>query len=523
MSKKYKPVVLLILDGFGISPDKIGSPWEIAEHPTFSEIEKFYPFTALQASGIAVGLPWGKEGNSEVGHLTIGAGKIIYNYLPRISNAINDGSFFINESFLKAVEHIKNNNSALHILGLYSSGTVHAYEEHLYALLDLIKKQNNIQEIYLHLFSDGKDAYNKEGVIYFKKLENLLQTQYPNAKIASVIGRNFAMDRDNNWDKTEKTYNLFVKGEGNKFQSPSSYIESQYQKEIFDQEIEPAYAEASAGKPATESRIKDGDAVIFFNFREDSMRQLVHSFANEKFKNLLIVTMTEYYKDIPASVAFKSANVEHPLAKIISDARLKQLHIAETEKYAHITYFLNGSREEPFENEERILIPSSHAPSYDQVPEMSAKEVTEALISNLGRYDFIAVNFANADMVGHTGNFYATTKALEILDSCVGMIIPKILELNAALLITSDHGNAEEKLYKITGQKKTKHSTNPVPFYIVGNNFRRKNPRTAEEIITGYKDVKGTLTDIAPTILELMDLKKPATMTSQSLLEKLIE
>lgn len=506
----------MILDGFGISPDKIGSPWEAAKHPAFSEIERFYPFTALQASGIAVGLPWGKEGNSEVGHLTIGAGKIIYNYLPRISNAINDGSFFINEAFLKAIGHIKNSSGSLHIMGLYSSGTVHAYEEHLYALLDLIK-QNNVQKIYLHLFSDGKDAYNKEGVIYFKKLENLLQAQYPNTKIASVIGRNFAMDRDNNWDKTEKAYNLFVKGEGNKFRDPSSYLENHYQKEIFDTFIEPGLIETGEG------RIKNNDAVIFYNFREDSMRQLVHAFVEEKFKNLLIVTMTEYDKNIPALVAFKSANVEHPLAKIISDAGLKQLHIAETEKYAHITYFLNGSREEPFEKEERILIPSSHAPSYDQAPEMSAKEVTEALISNLNKYDFIAVNFANADMVGHTGNFYATAKALEILDSCVGMIIPKILDLNAALLITSDHGNAEEKLYKITGQKKTKHSTNPVPLYLIGKDFKSREPKPQEEIKEEYKDVKGTLTDIAPTILELMDLKKPAAMTGISLLEKLIE
>ncbi len=531
MTKKYKKIVLLILDGLGVSPDKIGSPWEAAAHPAFSEIERYFPMTALQASGIAVGLPWGKEGNSEVGHLTIGAGKIIYNYLPRISTAISDGSFFTNEAFVKAVEHVKNppagGSSSLHIVGLFSSGTVHSYEEHLYALLEL-SKNNNVQKTFLHLFSDGKDAYQKEGADYFKKLEDLLASKYSNIKIASIIGRTFAMDRDNNWSRTEKVYNLFVRGAGNKFQNISSYIESQYQKEIFDQEIAPACAE---NIPLPEGRIKNNDAVIFYNFREDSERQLAQAFLEENFdkfpreklNNMIFVSMTEYYKNIPALVAFKSADVEYPLAKIISDAGLKQLHIAETEKYAHVTYFLNGGKEKVFKNEERIVVPSPHAPSYSQSPEMSAEKITEIIVSDLDKYDFIAANFANADMVGHTGDFYATTKALETLDSCVGIILQKAMELNATLIITSDHGNAEEKLYKITGQKKTNHSINPVPFYLIGNDFKRKEPKTQEEINNQYKDVKGTLTDIAPTILELFDLKKPDSMTGVSLLSKIVE
>lgn len=525
--KKYKLVVLLILDGLGVSPDKIGSPWEAAAHPAFSEIEQYFPMTALQASGIAVGLPWGKEGNSEVGHLTIGAGKIIYNYLPRISTAISDGSFFTNEAFVKTVKHVKDNNGSLHIVGLFSSGTVHSYEEHLYALLELVKN-NDIQKTFLHLFSDGKDAYQKEGADYFKKLEDLLTHKYPNIKIASIIGRTFAMDRDSNWGRTEKAYNLFVRGADNKFQNVSSYIESQYQKEIFDQEIAPACAE---NIPLPEGRIKNNDAVIFYNFREDSERQLAQAFLEENFdkfpreklNNMIFVSMTEYYKDIPALVAFKSADVEYPLAKIISDAELKQLHIAETEKYAHITYFLNGGKEEIFKNEERIIVPSPRASSYNQTPEMSAEKITEIIVSNLDKYDFIAANFANADMVGHTGDFYATTRALETLDSCVGIILQKAMGLNAVLIITSDHGNAEEKLYKITGQKKTNHSINPVPFYLIGNDFKRKEPKPQEEISKQYKEVKGTLTDIAPTILELLDLKKPDSMTGVSLLDKIVE
>ncbi|MBU3926078.1 2,3-bisphosphoglycerate-independent phosphoglycerate mutase [Patescibacteria group bacterium] len=526
MNKKYKPVVLLILDGFGISPDKIGSPWEAAEHPTFSEIEKDYPLTALQASGIAVGLPWGKEGNSEVGHLTIGAGKIIYNYLPRISNAINDGSFLKNEAFLRAIEHIKKNNGNLHFLGLFSSGTVHSYEEHLYALFGLAKN-NGVKKTFLHLFSDGKDAFHKEGADYFKKLEELLASKYSDIKIASIIGRSFAMDRDNHWDRTAKAYNLFVKGEGQKFESASSYIENQYKKDFFDDNIEPAIL----NNCAEESRIKDGDAIIFYNFREDSERQLTKAFLEEKFEefprkkleNIIFVSMTEYYKNIPALVAFKSANIEYPLARIISENGLTQLHIAETEKYAHITYFFNGGRESVFENEERMVVPSSRAVSYSQTPEMSAEKITEIIISALDKYNFIAANFANADMVGHTGDFHATAKALEVLDSCVGKIFQKIIKSNAVLVITSDHGNAEEKLYKITGQKKTNHSINPVPLYLIGNDFKKENPKTEEEINKDYKDVKGTLADIAPTILELLNLKTPDSMNGLSLLKRIIK
>ena len=510
--KKYKPVVLIILDGLGIAPDKFGSPWENAKHPVFSEMEKFYPFTALQASGLAVGLPWGEPGNSEVGHLTIGAGRIIYNYLPWISTSINNGTFFQNEAFLKAVKHVKDNNSSLHLMGLFSTGTVHAYFEHLYALLDLAKR-NQLENVYLHLFTDGKDSYKKEGSEFFKKLENDLKNDYPFAKIASIIGRNFAMDRDGNWERTEKTYNLLVNGQGNEFESASEYIKDQNKKDISDDSIE-------GGFNKNTSRIKNNDAVIFFNFRGDSPRQITQMFL-DKMKSLLFVTMTEYDKNFPCPFAFNSADVEMPLAKIISGAGLTQLHIAETEKYAHITYFINGGQEIPFEKEERILVPSLNISSYDQTPEMSAQKITEAIIANLSKYDFIVVNFANADMVGHTGNLEATAKAIEILDECIGKILTKVLELNGALVITADHGYAEEKIYRLTGAKKTKHSINPVPFFLISNDVKRKKPLEEKEIEKEYKQIKGTLTDVAPTILELLGIQKPVQMTGSSLISKM--
>ncbi len=532
--KHYKPVLLIILDGFGVPQNRVGSPWEIIERPNFSEIERDFPFTTLQASGIAVGLPWGKEGNSEVGHLNIGAGKIILNYLPRISNSIEDGSFYENKAFMQAIRHTQENNSSLHLMGLFSSGTVHAYAEHLYSLLELAK-QNNVKRVFLHLFTDGKDAYQKEGFSFYKKLEMFLAEQCPNAKIVSIIGRKYAMDRDNNWDRIEKAYNVFTEGNGNSFRVPSDYIKSQYDKDIFDAAIEAAKIEGGEG------RIKDNDAVIFYNFREDSPRQLTHAFVDKKFdkfkrkqlKNLLFVTMTEYDKKISVSCgeeeregfilpAFKSAAVEYPLARVVSDAGLSQLHIAESEKYAHITFFINGGEEKPFEEEGRILIPSLGVSSYDLAPEMSADKITGAIISNLAKYNLIMVNFANADMVGHTGNIEATAKAIKKIDECIGKIMPEILKIGGVMAITADHGNAEEKLYKLTGEKKSMHSSNPVPFYLIANEFKHTKPLEKEDVNKQYAEVRGTLTDVAPTILALLGLKKPDSMTGKSLLEKLI-
>lgn len=517
----YKPVILVVLDGFGIDTKAVNSPWQIATHPAFSEIEKFWPFTTLQASGVAVGLPWGEEGNSEVGHLTMGSGRIIYNHLPRIISAIQDGSFFQNEALLKAIRQVQEKKSNLHLMGLFSSGSVHAYEEHVFALLELAKK-NGIQNVYLHLFTDGRDAPLREAAEYIGEFKKKLAVQYPTAKIASIIGREYAMDRDGNWGLIEKTYRLLTEGEGSAFQDPVFYIKEEYKNLLDDQAIKPAFAEDS-------KRIRDGDAVIFWNFREDSARELTQSFVDKKFDkfrreylaDLVFVTMTEYDKRLSVPAAFPHLDVKWPLAAIIAQAGLRQLHLAETEKYAHVTYFFNGGIEKPFDNEERILIASSEAVHYEESPEMSAEKVTEAILNNLTKYDFILANFANADMVGHTGNFNACVKTIETLDYSIGKIIPPILDAGGILIITADHGNIEEKIYKLTGEKRTKHSINPVPFYLISKNLKRKEAITDEEIKSAYQKVEGTLTDVAPTILELFNLPEPEEMTGKSLLDNL--
>ena len=535
----YKPVVLVVLDGFGIDVSAVHSPWQAARHPVFSEVERFWPFTSLQASGIAVGLPWGEEGNSEVGHLTMGSGRIIYNHLPRIISAIQDGSFFENEAFLKAIKQVKEKKSSLHLMGLFSSGSVHAYEEHVLALLELAKK-NELQKVYLHIFTDGRDASVNEAADFINELSQELAINYPMVKISSLIGRRYAMDRDGNWERIERAYRLLTEGLGKPFSNSVLYLKSQYQEGFEDAIIEPAFADLPAGSPRRssgeageagnqESRIKNGDAVIYWNYREDSARELTQSFLDkdfDKFKreyltDLVFVTMTEYDRRFPALTAFPPLDVKWPLAAILAQAGFKQLHLAETEKYAHVTYFFNGGAENPFDNEDRLLIPSPPGGRFEHTPEMSAQKITETIIENLSNYDFILANYANADMVGHTGNFDACTKAIEVLDSSIRQLISPITEMGGILIITSDHGNVEEKLYKLTGEKRTKHSTNPVPFYLIAKDLKRKDPKSEEEIKNAYRKVTGTLTDIAPTILELFNLSLTDEMTGKSLLDKL--
>jgi 2,3-bisphosphoglycerate-independent phosphoglycerate mutase len=525
--ERKPPVVLAIVDGFGYNSEAAASPWTLAKHPNFSEIEKWYPFTTLQASSLAVGLPWGEAGNSEVGHLTIGAGKIIYSHLPRIITSIQDGSFAENPVFIKAVERGKAGGN-VHIMGLFSSGSVHSYAEHLYALLDLMKEKE-VPRVYLHLFSDGRDAPPKESAGFFRNFEMRLEKFYPNAKIVSVIGRNFSMDRDRNWSKIEKTYRLLTEsGFGEKFEIASEHIEKCYAKDLTDEFVEPGFA-ATGLNGDMNTRIKPGDAAIYFNYREDSERELTASFVLEEFSgfqrkkvaNLVFVTMTQYDPEYPAEVAFPPLVIENPLAKIISEAGLKQLHIAETEKYAHVTYFFNGGREKPFDGEDRALVPSPHVHHYDEVPEMSACAVTEKVIESLGSYDFILVNFANTDMVGHTGNFEACVKSIEVIDDCVGKIAEKIIGLGGTFLITSDHGNVEEKMYRVTGGKRTNHTTNPVPFFIVGQNWKRKAELNADGILKSYGNPQGVITDVAPTVLEILGLKPAPEMTGRSLLPRL--
>ena len=520
MAKKYKPVVLAILDGFGVNISNPESTWKHAQMPTFRELEKFYPFTTLQASGISVGLPWGEEGNSEVGHLTIGAGKALYHHLPRIITSIHDGSFFQNQAFLDSAQFVKNNKSKMHFMGLLSSGSVHAYIDHLYALLDFCQRQK-LERVYLHLFTDGKDAPTKEAGLFLRQLDERISAKYSFAKIVSITGRYFAMDRDENWGRIEKTYKCFTLGDCPIFKNAADYVAESYAKNISDELIEPAHLK--------EGRIESGDAVIFYNYREDSERELTSAFVSnnftgftrQKLTDLFFVTMTEYDKRFPVAVAFPPLDISSPLAKIISDAGMKQLRVAETEKYAHVTYFFNGGRETPYLGEERILIPSPRVARFDETPEMSAAKVTETVLENLRKYDFILVNFANGDMVGHTGNFDATVKAIEVLDFSAGRLVSGVLGAGGAMILAADHGNAEEKVYSASGERRTKHTANPAPFFVIANELKRKTPRPDGEIFSSYMEAKGVLADIAPTILNLIGLKQPTEMTGINLLPKI--
>lgn len=502
----------MVMDGVGVNPRNPESTWKYANTPAFKNLEKFFPFTTLQASGIAVGLPWGEEGNSEVGHLTMGAGKVLLHHLPRIISSIRDSSFFKNPAFLEASRFAKSNNGAMHLLGLFSSGSVHAYSDHLYALLDFCKNES-LSRVYLHLFTDGRDSPNDEGANYFKKLEENLAKNYPFAKVASVAGRDFTMDRDKNWDKIEKARKCFAEGSEIEFDSPASYIKSSYESGKTDEFIEPASLRVGEG------RIKRGDSAIFYNFREDSMREIVSAVV--KIEGVFFVTMTEYDKSFPVSVAFSSVPAFWPLSRILSEKGLRQLKIAETEKYAHVTYFFNGGKEESFLGEDRILVGSPKVKSFDELPEMSAGKITDSVLANLSKYDFILVNFANGDMVGHTGNFKATVKALEFLDFCVGRIITSVLDTGGVAIVTADHGNAEEKIYSRSGERRTKHNLNPVPFFVVANDLKLKTPREDAEILKKYEEVKGVLTDVAPTVLELLVLPKHPDMTGINLLPKI--
>ncbi|MBI4919886.1 2,3-bisphosphoglycerate-independent phosphoglycerate mutase [Candidatus Azambacteria bacterium] len=518
----YKPVILVILDGYGRGPENAANAIFKAKKPNIDSIEKNFPMTNLQASGIAVGLPWGEEGNSEVGHLNLGAGQIVYQYLPRITFAIRDGSFFKIPALVGAAEQVKKNNSALHIAGLVGSGNVHSYIDHLYAILEFAKKEN-LQKVFIHAFTDGRDSPPKDALNLYEKIQNRLNSDYPFVKIASLIGRHFAMDRNNNWDRTETTYRLMTESKGEIFSDAASAIKSDYDKNIEDEFIEPKVIE---NEP-----VKESDAIIFIDFREDSARQLTRAFAEENFDKferkkigkLYIATMTLYEKGLTPNVLFEPLQIKNMLAKVVSDAGKTQLHVAETEKYAHVTYFFNGGVETPFPNEDRILIPTRKDHDFAENTAMSASEVTEKLIEaiNSKKYDFIIMNYANADMVGHTGNFKATVSAIEILDGEIGKVMAEVLKSGGVLAITADHGNADEKINLLTGMPITEHTSNPVPFYLVGDDFKRE--KSVEKIEVEKIEVGGILADVAPTILELMGLPQPPEMTGKSLLKILAE
>lgn len=513
-------IVLVILDGWGIGRPDQGNPLHEAKLKNIDFIKHNFPAGALQASGIAVGLPWEEEGNSEVGHLTIGAGKVLYQHFPRISLSIREGDFFQNPALKKTFEHARANNSAVNLIGLLTQGNVHASFEHLEALLEFANKEK-ISKVNLHLFTDGKDSPPKSILELLKKIRNVIAKKNVGV-IASLSGRYYAMERDRHWDRTERAYKTII-GEGELNSDPEAALKKTFERNRNEEFLEPMLVgEEKLG-------VHDNDAVIFFNFREDSMRQIVKAFAVDdfqefpvkKFKNLYIATMTRYEENLNLPVAFLPEEVEAPLGKILSENGKIQLRIAETEKYAHVTYFFNGLQDAPYPNEYRVLVPSRNVVRHDQFPEMMAVAITDRALSSINEkaFDFILVNYANADIIAHTGNYEATLKAVEILDSQIGLLLKSALNQNCVLIITSDHGNAERLIDPFTALPETKHDPNPVPIYLIKRELQKQ--KTEEQVKETETEVIGILADIAPTILELMRINQPKTMGGQSILKLL--
>ncbi len=523
-----KKAILVILDGWGISEETVGNAITNASTPNMDMFKKFYFYTNLQASGMSVGLPWGRMGNSEVGHLILGAGKILYQNLPKVSLAIQEKTFFKNEVLLKAIIHATANNSNIHLMGLVSDGGVHSHIDHLYALLELLKASGiDKNKVFIHIFTDGRDTNPRSAVGFVSNLiRNIKEENWP-GKIASVMGRSYAMDRNKNWDKTKLAYYCMVNGVGKKASNPIDALEKYYASETTDEFIEPTLI---TDENNNFNLIKENDSIVFFNIREDRARQLTRSFVidnfsdfdrGKKMSNLYFATMMEYEKGLPVNVVFPAENVACPLGRVLSEIGIKQLRIAETEKYAHVTYFFNGGKEKPFKNEFRMVIPSKSVASYDQIPEMSAEEITNCAIKKIesGMFNFILMNYANADMVGHTGNLKASIKAIEFLDKCLGRLYKSALENSFTLVITADHGNVEEIINPKTGEKITEHSTNPVPFIVVSaQNKLDEEKLLDDDNVTYENNINGMLCDVAPTILDIMEIKKPDEMTGKSLL-----
>lgn len=509
MSKK--PTVLMILDGFGLNPRHEANAAYIAKTPNIDKLYAEWPNTQGGASGLDVGLPDGQMGNSEVGHLNIGAGRIVYQELTRITKSIQDGDFFENPVLLGAIENCKKNDSALHLMGLVSDGGVHSHQTHLYGLLELAKRQG-LEKVYVHCYLDGRDTPPNSGLGYVQELEEEMK-KIGVGKVASVHGRYYAMDRDKRWEREEIAYKALVFGEGVEAEGAVQGIQASYDKEVFDEFVLPFVVKENGQPVAT---IKENDSVVFFNFRPDRARQLTRIFCDPEFDGfdrkwfpLKWVCFTDYDATIPnKDVAFVKETYSNIFGEYISSLGLTQLRIAETEKYAHVTFFFNGGVEEPYPGEDRILVPSPKVATYDLQPEMSAYTVCEKMVEAIhsGKYDAIILNFANPDMVGHTGIIDAAVAAVEAVDTCVGRVIEAVLEENGQLFMCADHGNCEQMIDYETGAPWTAHTTNPVPFVIV-------NAEGCKGIREG-----GRLADIAPTLLDMMGLEQPKEMTGKSLL-----
>lgn len=505
------PVALIILDGFGLREEEYGNAVLQARKPNFDRYWQEYPHAQLRASGQAVGLPEGQMGNSEVGHLNIGAGRIVYQDLTRISLDIEEGGFFENPAFVRAMQHVKENGTALHIAGLLSDGGVHSHIEHIWALLRMARA-HGLERVYVHAFLDGRDVAPDSGVHYIRQTLDKMQ-ELGAGRLATLQGRYYAMDRDKRWERTERAYRALVYGEGDRAVEPLQAVREAYAREVYDEFIPPVVLTDERGEPL--GKVGDGDALIFCNFRPDRAIQLSEAFTRPDFsafergpgapQNLFYVCLTHFSETIPAEVAYEPNHLANTMGQVVAEHGLRQLRIAETEKYPHVTYFFSGGKEDEWPGEKRILIPSPKVATYDLKPEMSAYEVTERLVDELRaeHYDLIVLNFANPDMVGHSGKMEPTIRAVEAVDECLGQVVETVLELGGVAVIIADHGNADEMLTP-QGEPITSHSTNPVPFILT-----RKGVQLRPE---------GILADVAPTLLELLGLPQPPEMTGQSMI-----
>ena len=510
-----KPVVLVIMDGFGLRDETEGNAVAMAKKPNLDRLMKECPFVKGYASGLAVGLPDGQMGNSEVGHLNMGAGRIVYQELTRITKSIEDGDFFEIPELKKAVENCKEKNSALHLMGLVSDGGVHSHITHIYGLLELAKR-NGLEKVYVHCFMDGRDTPPDSGITYIRALEQKMQALGV-GEIATVSGRYYAMDRDKNWDRVEKAYLAIRKGEGRKAASAEQAMESSYAEKVYDEFIVPTVIDKN-GEPT--AKVQDGDSVIFFNFRPDRAREMTRAFCDEAFTGfdrgprpaVLFTCFVDYDETIEnKQVAFHKEEIRNTLGEYLAACGKTQCRVAETEKYAHVTFFFNGGVETPNEGEDRILVPSpKEVPTYDLKPEMSAPAVCDKLCEAIdsGKYDVVICNFANPDMVGHTGVIPAAVKAVETVDSCIGRVCEAVKRADGALFICADHGNCDMMIDSKSGEPFTAHTTSPVPFIL----YNADPEYTLRE--------GGVLADIAPTLLQLMGLPQPKEMTGKTLLIK---
>ena len=512
MSKK--PTVLMILDGFGLNEKSEGNAVAQANTPVIDGLMRDYPFVKGYASGLAVGLPDGQMGNSEVGHLNMGAGRIVYQELTRITKEIEDGEFFHNKALLDGIANVKEHHSDLHLYGLLSDGGVHSHNTHLYGLLELAKREG-VENVYVHCFLDGRDTAPTSGKGFIEELEAKMK-EIGVGKIATISGRYYVMDRDNRWDRVEKAYNVMTKGEGETAESAVKAMEASYAKDVTDEFFVPTAITENGSPVAT---IKDNDTVIFFNFRPDRAREITRAFCMDEFggfdrgarKKVTYICFTEYDVTIPnKEVAFQKVELKNTFGEYLAAHGKTQARIAETEKYAHVTFFFNGGVEEPNPGEDRILVKSPKVATYDLQPQMSAPEVCDKLCEAIRseKYDVIIINFANPDMVGHTGILEAAVKAVETVDSCVGRAVEALKEVDGQMFLCADHGNAEQLVDYETGAPFTAHTTNPVPFILI-------NADPAYTLKEG-----GCLADIIPTLIELMGMEQPAEMTGKSLLIK---